>query len=286
MSVRGGYLTKIFSAEFSLDQRVMRRWRKHGRLKPMSIARILLPFVLAAIPAARAASVFASSSIYVRNDTALQTTNQNGDTDIEDLVGTNSGGFLRSIYQFDVSQIANDVNTIGGGDWSNLTINSVTLTLYERRSIAQSFTIGVYGYASNFAEASATWNDPDGNGIAFDQPGAGDTTAGGTLGNLLSSGLVNFTSTGADNDSVTFASSSAFTAALLNAAQGDGSLELILARTTSPGDTQTRVISFSSDEQGGARRPTLTFGYTVVPEPAPTLLGSLALLALLRRRSR
>ncbi len=238
--------------------------------------------LLACIPAARAATVLSTNSVYIRNDTGGGATNQNADTDIEEIVGWNAGTAgmeLRGLYQFDVSAIASDVNTLGGGNFANLTINSVTLTLFERRGLTQSFQIDVYSYGFNFNEATATWNNPAGDGS--------DLTVGGTFGSLLTSGAVAFTATTADNESFTFIDSAAFRNALFNAAQGDGSLELMLDRTGSPAAGQTGFLSFSSDEQGGGtglRRPTLSFDYSVVPEPSAALLGGLGLIALLRRR--
>ncbi len=250
---------------------------------------ILAAAALAGASVAPAATVLSTNSIYIRNDGVAGNTtpnaaspdaNQNTDGDIEDIVGWNATtGELRGLYQFDVSTIVNDVNTTGGGNFANLTINSVTLTLFERRErLATSFQIDVYSYGFNFNEATATWNDPD--GVA-----GGDATAGGTFGTLLTSGTVSFGTAGADNDSFTFADSPDFRTALFSAAAGDGSLELILDR---PGATTgSSFLSFSSDEQGGGaglRRPTLTFDYTVVPEPSVALLGGLGLIALLRRR--
>jgi hypothetical protein len=243
----------------------------------MKVPSLALLISLAPISASQAATTFASTSIYIRNDGPAG--NQNADVDVEDIIGWNTSQELRGLYQFSLAQIVNDVNTLGGGDFANLTINSVTLTLFERRSLASSFQIDAYAYGFNFNEGVAVWNDADGDG----SPTTGDMSPGGSFGALLSSGTVSFTTTGADNDSFTFASSTSFRNAMLTAAQGDGTLELILDRTGAATATPG-FLSFSSDEQGGTRRPMLTFDYTVVPEPASALLGNLGLLALLSRR--
>jgi hypothetical protein len=231
-------------------------------------------------------------SIYIRGDAANAGVNQNGDTDVEDLTGRlTSTDDIRSLYQFSLAAIVNDVNTIGGGNFANLTINSVTLTLFERR-FAQGngfpannqLPYDVRSYGFNFIETVTTWNDPDGDGNA----GTGDTTAGGTLGSILTSATLVRADLVNDNDSYAFPDAIAFQVAVAAAAQGDASLELMV---DSSHTTTQAFFSFASDETVNAsRRPLLTVDYTITPVPEPSTwllaVGACLGLAALRRRKR
>lgn len=236
---------------------------------------------LATVGAASAAtiSVRVDQDTYIRNDAGP--TLNNGDTDNELLLGSNNtDDNLRGLLGFDVSSITNDVTTTGGGDFANLTINSATLTIYERRGFSRSVTITVHDYSSSFLDTASTWNDPDGDGAA----GTGDTTAGGTVGTLLGSQAITWDAT-ADNQDAVFSLNLGDLASAIENADTLGSLNLMLRNSN--GSPTPDFLSMTSDRSGTtSRHALLDIDYTVVPEPSSTALIGFAGLGLLFRRRR
>lgn len=229
-----------------------------------------------------------SADTYLRNDGTSGP--QNGDTDHEILIGFNANQRLNSLVRFDVTQIINDVNTLGGGNFANLTINSASLQVFERRnnsgpSYSNTLTISVNAYTFNFDPAVAAWADPDGNG----SNATGDTTAGGTVGANLGSLLLSWTNATADNDSSTVTLDATGLKLLLQTAPTGGTLGnvnfILQGNPGSTDDSEFRsIVSDQAPTSPTDRRALLTIDYTVVPEPSVALLGGLGLLGLLRRR--
>jgi hypothetical protein len=225
----------------------------------------------------------ATQSIHIRSDGP--NTNYNVDTDFEDLIGGNgTADSFRALYQFSLSPLLDDLIAEGGGNFANLNISSVTLTLFERRNnnSGVNHNLAVYNYGFNFVETVSSWNDPDGNG----NTATGDTTPGGTFGSTMLSSASYSPSPVADTSSVTFPSSADFINAVFAAAQGDGTLELMVRKT----NANTTFVSFASDEYATNinRQPTLSVNFTVTPVPEPStwalLAGSILGLPLLRRK--
>lgn len=211
-----------------------------------------------------------TADTYIRSDASNAPLNWNSDADAggEFLVGSNSGvNNLRGLLRFDVTDIVNAVNATGGGDFANLTINSVTLTLFEGRDVSaggDSATVNVrvndYGYP--FVETAATWNDPD--GVA-----GGDATAGGTIGMLLGSQVIGWTSSPSanSNESATITlDASSFRTSVAN--HIGNAVNFILDTNTASGST----VSFQSNLPAGTDRDAkLTIDYTVTVPGAPKL---------------
>ncbi len=218
---------------------------------------------LAALPArAATVSVRVSQDTYIRNEPGLGSANQNDDADNEMLVGRNSltDDILRPLLGFDVSRITNDVATVGGGDFGNLTITSATLTIYERRGQSPGGTprIDVSSYDPGFVDSVSTWVDPDGDGDS----GTGDTTAGGSLGTLLADDFAISWDSAADNDSsvITLSGAGLITAIQDSATLGD--LSFIISSAGYTGSPSFHSIT--SDRSGDAsRHALLEIEYTV-----------------------
>lgn len=206
---------------------------------------------------------------YIRNDSG-PTTNWNSDADAggEFLVGSNGAvNNLRGLLRFDVTDIVSAVNATGGGDFANLTIHSATLTLFEGRDVSvggdsATISVRVNDYGHSFVESAATWNDPD--GVA-----GGDTTAGGTIGALLGSQVIGWTSNPSanSNESATIALDvSAFRTSV--AGHLGNAVNFILGTNTASGS----ALSFQSNLPAGtARDAKLTIDYTVTAPGAPKL---------------
>lgn len=201
---------------------------------------------------------------YIRNDSPANSTSiWNGDPDNEMLVGGNAvTGDLRGLLRFSVAAITNEVNTIGGGNYANLTINSVTLTLNERRGFARTgVNMTVHSYGSQFVEAAATWVDPDGDG----NTATGDATAGGTLGTSLGTASLTWNST-VDSESLAITlDPSAFKTAI-QGAPIVGDVNMLIRSTTAP----VSFVSIKSNNTAG-RHATLVVDYTVTPAGGPLL---------------
>ena len=229
-----------------------------------------------AVPASAATiATTVSQDTYIRNDGTPNSKN-NGDGDNENLLGRNAGADdLRSLLGFDVSALTTELATTGGGDYSNLTINSATLTIFERRGRTFTATLNVSAYGFDFTAADATWNDPDGDGAV-----TGDALAGGTIGTLLGSSVVTWDNT-ADNDSTVFTLTAGSLATAIENAATTGELNLLLNSTDA-----SSFFSMTSDSGTAARHAKLDIDYTVtaVPEPSSTALLGLGGLALILRR--
>ena len=209
------------------------------------------------IAPAASLDVTVSQDTYIRIDAGGGTSPQNSDADNEVLVGQNFAvDQLRPLLGFDVSQLTDDVANLGGGDFGSLTINSATLTLYERRgrSFEGTGSLNVRSYDFDFIDLSSTWADPDGDG----SPATGDTTAGGTLGALLANAVLGWDAT-ADNDNSSLPLDvNALSTAIENAAT-PGTLNLI---RQSP--TYSSFGSSTSDRSANtARHASLSIDYSV-----------------------
>lgn len=180
---------------------------------------------------------------------------------------TNADDFLRSAVAFDLS------NPLLTG----ATINSATVTFFSRESDGTSqsttITLNLHQLTSSFTNGGVTWTSRNGTDNW--------TNAGGDFGGVLASASGNPRTIGV-NTSMAFSSASLATA--VDGAVG-GTLNLLLKSNTE--DTTTRnIFQFASTRNvlNAATGPTLTIDYTPIPEPSAALLGSLGLLALLRRR--
>jgi len=192
-------------------------------------------------------AAYTHEAVYIRSGDP--STNFNGDSDQELIVGyTTSGEELRALLEFDVRAIpASDV------------IDAVSLILRTEAGttgLGGDITLNAHGYSFDIDENTATW----------DAPGSGDSTAGGTLGPLLTSATFAATAEGLD---VTFDDTVAFRTAVSDAVAGDGFLRLILARADASGSGH-RFARFDDETVTPAgNRPELI----VVARPAGTVFG-------------
>ncbi len=212
-------------------------------------------------------TVRASQDTYLRNDGV--TGQQNDDTDDELLVGR--ADLLRPLLDFDVSDITDAVANLGGGNYNNLTIQSATLTIYERRApIGSPGTIDVRSYDFDFVETASTWIDPAGNGS--------DTTAGGTPGTMLADDIViNWPTGGTDNDNSVIALDAAGLKAAIQNASSTASLGLILTSSGYSNSPSLAFHSITSDRSGTTtRHALLEVNYTVAGGPPPNPVLQLA----------
>jgi hypothetical protein len=142
------------------------------------------------------------------------------------VVGPNSSGQrVRSLLEFDVSAISNDV------------IDSVALVLKTHASEDGSGgnnTFNVHAYGYGILEGTATWNAP-----------GGGAPAGGTLGTLLTSATFDSTIKGVD---ITFGDTAAFRTAVSDASAGDGFLRVIIANNDEVANDN--LVRFHHDEFG------------------------------------
>lgn len=189
---------------------------------------------------------------------------------------------LRGLLSFDLSAI----KAAAGG--SPVTINSISLVLHTSSQAGLDNDIPTSEFVITsylpFDETTATWNDPQGT--------AGDDVAGGTPGTAL--GSVTFDPVADTDTDQIFASSSAFVTAAEDALAADDTLYLMIYNPgaesyhtggfNSPMDYFAR---FDSDNATNiANRPELIVDYSVVPEPATSVIAMLGagLLAWKRRR--
>ncbi len=150
-------------------------------------------------------------AVYIRSGDA--DANFNGDADQEVIGGSTTDDLLRGLFEFDIGSIP-----------ASEQVHSVSLVLTTLSSTPGINNVGgpgalttfkLHAYGFDVDEAAATWN----------APGAGDGTAGGTSGTLLSSAAFDVEVTG---QTVTFGDTHAFRAAVSDALAGDGVLRLIL----------------------------------------------------------
>lgn len=218
---------------------------------------------------------YVADSTYIRNDGAGPNSKNDDDGDDENIVGFNSAATaqLRALYEFDLSAISGPV-----------VANSVNLVQTSRGDMGSDFTLALYQYGSDFVEADATWNDPDGDGNA----GTGDTTAGGTTGTFLSS-LAYDVSAVSLGDDVTISDTAAFRTAVQSAIDSATPLRLILVPEDHPGG---QGFARFYDETFGTLgdRPELIVTFSPIPEPSTFTFSTLGLLSLgfvgWRRRQR
>ncbi len=188
------------------------------------------------------------------------------------IIGTSSGDNLRTLLEFDLSEISNQA----GG--RVVTIDGVQLVL-DAYSVYNSntITVDVFQYDYDLDETTSTWNNPDGLG--------NDPNAGGTLGTFLSG--ESFSATG----DVSFADTAAFRTAVSGAlGSPDNTLRLIL-KDHNEGESGVRLAYCRSNEYVTASgdRPELIVNFTVIPEPTSAALlccGALAMICMGRRRTK
>jgi len=198
---------------------------------------------------------------YTADSTAVRanqpTTPQDGDTDHENIVGRLDSGFMRGMFEFDLTEL----------DTQGVFPASVELQMTTRIGAgmgANPLLVNLYQYDSDFVEAAATWNDPDGDG----NPATGDTTPGGSLGNILAQVAINPADQGTQ---VIFSNNSALTSAVNSAlASGDKTLRLMATRASEDGSGY-HFARFSDDDHPTlAWRPALAV--TPGSEPPPTVV--------------
>ena len=205
---------------------------------------------------------------YIRNDGGGPNSKNDGDGDNEIIVGINGSpaAELNGLLRFDLSPLA------GMGS----TINSVTLTGTTRggaNGAGSNNNFTVYDYGFEFIEADATYNDPDGDGAA----GTGDTTAGGTLGTIVTTGLV---ASNVSGQTIVFGDSPAFRNAVATQLAGDQTLNLLLRGAPAAGNQG--FLRFDDEDRPNPFLLTVD----IVPEPGTASLLGLSALALIARRRR
>lgn len=181
-------------------------------------------------------AAYVHDATYIRSANTATNFNDNGQI----IVGPTNGDVLRGLFEFDISQlpVTEMIDTV-----------SLVLTTYSTAGIndvgpaGASTTFNAYAYNFDINETAATWN----------APGAGDATPGGASGTLLSSASFDVEITG---QTVTFANTSAFRLALLNAQAGDGYLRLIL-RGADETVGAHNFARLSDDTVTAANRPAL-----------------------------
>jgi hypothetical protein len=142
--------------------------------------------------------------------------NFNDDPDLELIVGTTTGGtadILRSLLEFDLSA----VRTSDQADSVSLVLTTHSTTGLDQGGVDGNPIFDVYSYGFDIDDTAATWG----------APGDGDTTAGGTLGTLLTSASFDVTVTG---QAITFGDTPAFHSAVDDTLAGDGILRLIVVK--------------------------------------------------------
>ena len=164
---------------------------------------------------------------------------------------------MRGMFEFDLTEL----------ETQGVFPESVRLEMTTRIGAGQGgnpLLVNLYQYDSDFVEAAATWNDPDGDG----NPATGDTTPGGSLGNILAQATLN---PAAEGTLVTFSNTSALRSAVNSAlASGDKTLRLLATRASEEG-SGNHFARFSDDDH-----PTLTWrpALAVTPgsEPPPSVV--------------
>ncbi|WP_269526701.1 DNRLRE domain-containing protein [Coraliomargarita parva] len=252
-------------------------------LKNMKYLKVILVPIFGIILTSSAAlqaqtlSITASGDSMIRSD--LPDNNYGTGTNFNGYIGTTNGtSDLRQVFAFDLSGLA--------GLGPDIQIDSVTMTLTQRGpdagSTAATVDLSLYALTVGFTEGGVTWNTSEGS-TAW--------TGGGALGNELSTPITASTQ-GVRGTELTFASSSAFISEVSTVVGSGGVLYLdVLANV---GDLSERALIntyFREVEVNGeyveGYLPTLTIGYSIVPEPSTyaLLLGVICLLAVQRKRA-
>lgn len=215
-----------------------------------------------------------TSDAIVREDqpTVIQYAGTSGNQQLlAGSIGT-SGKKAHSMLSYDLSGV---IAAAGG---QTITVESVTLTLTVIGKEGNAITpvnVSLYQYNYNFVQTASTWNNPSGTGT--------DTTAGGTIGTLLSTTVAS-----ANNieSTFTFGSSTDFVNAINAALTGSGTLNLLI---DSSGVNES-LLRFA-----GVRYPnnlnyapilSITYSVAEVPEPATIGLMVMAAGTLLLRKKR
>ncbi|NQT40442.1 MAG: hypothetical protein HQ581_23310, partial [Planctomycetes bacterium] len=195
-------------------------------------------------------------STTIRSDIA--DTPQDRDPDYENIVGRIGSDFMRGMFEFDLTELETQGVFPGSVDFQMTTRDG------SGGQGGNPLLVNLYQYDSDFVEAAATWNDPDGDG----NPATGDTTPGGSLGNILAQVSLNPADQGTQ---VIFANNSALTSAVNSAlASGDKTLRLLATRASEEG-SGNHFARFSDDDH-----PTFTWrpalAVTAGDEPPPTVV--------------
>ncbi len=195
-------------------------------------------------------------STTIRSDIA--DTPQDRDPDYENIVGRIGSDFMRGMFEFDLTEL----------DAHGVFPESVDFQMTTRDGSGgqggNPLLVNLYQYDSDFVETAATWNDPDGDG----DPATGDTTPGGSLGNILAQVSLNPADQGAQ---VIFANNSALTSAVNSAlASGDKTLRLLATRAAEGGSGNHFARFADDDHPTFDWRPALAV--TPGSEPPPTVV--------------
>lgn len=189
---------------------------------------------------------------FIRNDSpANANQNWNEEPGNRFIVGSSGGtNNFRGMVKFDVSAIVNDVNTIGGGNFANLIINSASLKVFEAQGSATTVNVIVNQYGFAFVPSNNSWNSP----------ASGDTTPGGTIGAVLGSQSITWDALSSNQDATIPLSNSLLRTFI--SGHLANSIHFILTTNT----PATNFFSISSDRATTpARDARLTVDYTVVP---------------------
>ncbi|MFT4638343.1 MAG: hypothetical protein ACI8T1_001663 [Verrucomicrobiales bacterium] len=199
---------------------------------------------------------YAQDATYIRSSSLDG--NFDDDTDLELIVGSTTGDVLRGLLEFDISEIpaSSQIDSV------SLELKTHTNTGLDQGGVEGNPTFNVYAYGFDIDELSSTWNDPDGDGSET----TGDTMAGGTLGDLLTSVSFDVTAT---EQLITFANTPEFQAAVSAALADDGILRLITAKddeSTVGTHEFARFAADSSTTEGD--RPALMVTYSASTDPS------------------
>ncbi|MBC2595316.1 DNRLRE domain-containing protein [Ruficoccus amylovorans] len=239
------------------------------KIKTPTILALTLFACSAAALNAASVTIASTDGAYIRNANALNTP-----TETNFLVGqtTTASDHLRGLFTFDL--------TNSGVDFSQVTIDSVTITLTTSREDANSLNsdvaLNLYELTQDYDRASTTWTVAE-TGTAWTKPG----------GTYDSNALL--TTVSANPGAITTGSTITLSGqALIDvvSANASGSADFIL-KLADENYTNREIFFFANS---GAGAPTITINYTAIPEASSFgLLGGalgLAILFLGRRFKR
>lgn len=202
-------------------------------------------------------AAYAHDATYIRSNPVDG--NFDDDTDLELIVGTTTSDDvgLRSLLEFDIREIP----AFSQVDSVSLDLKTHANTGLDQGGVEGNPTFNVYAYGFDIDELGSTWNDPDGDGSET----TGDTMAGGTLGDLLTSASFDVTAT---EQWITFADSPEFQAAVSAALEDDGILRLIIAKDDESTAGTHEFARFAADSSTTAEdRPALMVTYSARTDP-------------------